>query len=73
MRLPNGKLGRRILSINELIGYDSSADAFSFIETYRWNSHNDTFEATGTMNSYLLENRIAPRTGHRPAEQARYL
>ena len=66
VRLPNGKLGRRILSINELIGYDSGADAFSFIETYRWNSHNDTFEATGTMNSYLLEQKIAPRKGLDP-------
>jgi flagellar protein FlaI len=66
VRLPNGKPGRRILSINELIGYDSSSDSFSFIETYRWNSHNDTFEATGTMNSYLLENKIAPRRGIDP-------
>ncbi|HEX5368195.1 MAG TPA: type II/IV secretion system ATPase subunit [Dehalococcoidia bacterium] len=66
VRLPNGKLGRRILSINELIGYDSGADAFSFIETYRWNSYNDTFEATGTMNSYLLEQQIAPRKGLDP-------
>ncbi len=66
VRLPSGKLGRRILSINELIGYDSSADAFSFIETYRWNSYNDTFEATGTMNSYLLEQKIAPRKGLDP-------
>jgi flagellar protein FlaI len=66
VRLPTGKLGRRILSINELIGYDSASDSFSFIETYRWNSHNDTFEATGTMNSYLLENKIAPRRGIDP-------
>jgi flagellar protein FlaI len=66
VRLPNGKPGRRILSINELIGYDSASDAFSFIEVYRWNSHNDTFEATGNMNSYLLENKIAPHRGIDP-------
>jgi flagellar protein FlaI len=66
VRLPNGKLGRRILSINELIGYDSAADAFSFIEVYRWVPHNDTFEATGHMNSYLLENRVAPARGIDP-------
>jgi len=66
VRLPNGKLGRRILSINELIGYDSAGDSFSFIEVYRWNAHNDTFEATGNMNSYLLENRIAARRGLDP-------
>jgi flagellar protein FlaI len=66
VRLPNGKPGRRILSLNELIGYDSAADAFSFIETYRWVPHNDTFEATGHMNSYLLENRVAPARGIDP-------
>ena len=66
MRLPSGKPGRRILSINEIIAYDSSSDSFSFIETYRWNAHNDTFEATGNMNSYLLENKIAPKRGIDP-------
>jgi flagellar protein FlaI len=66
VRLPNGKMGRRILSINELIGYDSGSDSFSFIEIYRWNAHNDTFEATGNMNSYLLENKIAPKRGIDP-------
>ncbi len=66
VRLPDGRPGRRILSLNELIGYDSQADAFSFIETYRWVPHNDTFEATGHMNSYLLENRVAPARGIDP-------
>jgi flagellar protein FlaI len=66
VRLPSGRPGRRILSINELIGYDSAADAFSFIEVYRWVPHNDTFEATGHMNSYLLENRVAPARGIDP-------
>ncbi len=66
VRLPNGKPGRRILSLNEIIAYDSASDSFSFIETYRWNAHNDTFEATGNMNSYLLENKIAPKRGIDP-------
>jgi len=66
VRLPNGKLGRRILSINELIGYDPATDSFSFIEVYRWNAHNDTHEATGDMNSYLLEHKIAERRGIPP-------
>lgn len=69
VRLPNGRGGRRILSINEIIGYDSQSDSFSFIEVYRWNSHNDTFEATGNMNSYLLENKIAPHRGIDPANK----
>ncbi|HXH22558.1 MAG TPA: type II/IV secretion system ATPase subunit [Dehalococcoidia bacterium] len=66
VRLPNGKLGRRITSINELVGYDAETDSFSFIEVYRWNAHNDTHEATGDMNSYILENVIAERRGIAP-------
>ena len=34
--LPNGKMGRRAVSINEIVGYDSSVDAFSFVEVFRW-------------------------------------
>jgi flagellar protein FlaI len=63
VRLPNGKLGRRVLSINEIIGYDLSSDSFSFVEVFRWNPSDDLFEFTGNMNSYLLENRVAPRRG----------
>ena len=63
VRLPNGRPGRRIVSINELVGYDPSTDSFSFVEVFRWNSAEDVFEFTGHMNSYLLENKIAPRRG----------
>jgi flagellar protein FlaI len=63
VRLPNGKLGRRILSINELVGYDPVSDSFAFVEVFRWNSAKDEFEFTGNMNSYLLENKIAPSRG----------
>jgi flagellar protein FlaI len=63
VRLPNGKVGRRILSINELVGYDPATDSFAFVEVFRWNSSKDEFEFTGNMNSYLLENKIAPARG----------
>jgi len=63
VRLPSGKNGRRILSINEIIGYDLSTDSFSFVEVFRWNPAEDVFEFTGNMNSFLLENRVAPRRG----------
>jgi flagellar protein FlaI len=63
VRLPSGKRGRRILSIAEIIDYDSESDSFSFIEVFRWNSAQDVFEFTGSDNSYLLEQAIAPRRG----------
>lgn len=66
VRLPNGKDGRRVISINEIVGYDSSSDSFSFIEVFRWNPANDTFEFTGYMNSYILEEIIALKRGIPP-------
>ncbi len=66
VRLPNGKDGRRIIAINEIVGYDSSSDSFSYIEVFRWNPSNDTFEFTGYMNSYLLEEVIAAKRGIPP-------
>lgn len=66
VRLPNGKEGRRIISISEIVGYDPTADAFSYIEVFRWNPANDTFEFTGHMNSYMLEEVIAVQRGLPP-------
>jgi flagellar protein FlaI len=63
VRLPDGKIGRRVLSISEIIDYDSDTDSFSFIEIFRWDSSRDIFEFTGNGNSYLLEQVIAPRRG----------
>ena len=69
VRLPNGKEGRRIMSINEIVGYDPSSDSFSFIEVFRWNPATDTFEFTGYMNSYLLEEVIATKRGIPPTKK----
>jgi flagellar protein FlaI len=56
-------MGRRILSILEIIGYDPVNNSFSFVEIFRWNPTEDVFEFTGHFNSYLLEQRIAPARG----------
>ena len=63
-----GSLGlvRRITSINEIVGYDPVDQAFSFIQAFRWNPANDTFEFPGYMNSYLLEEKIAIKRGIPP-------
>ena len=63
VRLPTGKMGRRVTSISEIIDYDSESDSFSFIEIFRWDSSRDIFEFTGDGNSYLLEQAIAPKRG----------
>ena len=69
VRLPNGDTGRRAVSINEIVSYDSKEDAFSFVEVFRWDPATDTFEFTGDQNSYLLEYRIAAGRGYPPARR----
>lgn len=71
VKLPNGKLGRRILSVNELFGYDSVTDSFSYAEVFHWDPITDVHEFTGYMNSYLLENKVAPARGIPPNQRRR--
>lgn len=63
VKLPNGKSGRRITSINEIVGYDSVYDSFTFIEAFHWDETTDKFSFTGHMSSHILENVIAPKMG----------
>ncbi len=72
VRLPNGSLARKLTSVNEIVSYDSIGDSFSFIETFCWNPLDDTFLFRGFQNSYLLENKIAPRRGL-PEEKRRQI
>jgi len=66
VRLPNGKAGRRLTSLNEIVGYDPTTDSFSYVEVFRWDPAHDTFEFTGYMNSYILEEVIAVKRGLPP-------
>ncbi|MDD5288575.1 MAG: type II/IV secretion system ATPase subunit [Dehalococcoidales bacterium] len=70
VRLPNGKNGRRITGINEIVGYDPVFDSFTFVESFHWDEANDKFEFTGNMSSYILENKIATKLGM-PSHQKR--
>lgn len=63
VRLPNGKTGRRALSISEIVGYDPPSNTFSFVEVFRWDPVRDAFEFVGDKNSYLLEQKVATRRG----------
>jgi flagellar protein FlaI len=66
VKLANGKSARRILSVNELFGFDPVTDSFAFAEVFHWNPETDSYEFTGYMNSYLLENKIAVKRGIPP-------
>ena len=63
VKLPNGKKGRRVTGISEIVGYEPALDSFSFVEAFKWIPEQDVFEFTGYMSSYVLEYRIAPRLG----------
>lgn len=55
-----GYLHRVVMSINEIIGYDSATDAYSYIEVFFWNPITEEFVYRGDGNSFLLEAKIAP-------------
>jgi flagellar protein FlaI len=66
VRVAGRGMARRVMSINEIVGYDPTSESFSFIEVFRWNPATDTFDFPGFMNSYLLEEKIALRRGIPP-------
>lgn len=63
VKLPGGGTVRRMLSINELVGYDPETEGFSFMAAFVWDPATDTFTFTGRGSSYLLENKIATMLG----------
>ncbi|AKB75365.1 Flagella-related protein FlaI [Methanosarcina lacustris Z-7289] len=63
VNVPGKGMGRRVLSINEIVGYDSESQSFNFMDIFKWDPVTDTFKFTGKNNSYMLENKIAPRLG----------
>ncbi len=63
VRKPNRELVRRILSVNEIVGYDPESGGISFIEVFKWDPKTDTHTFTGYGNSYLLEQKLATYLG----------
>jgi flagellar protein FlaI len=63
VKRPGGGTVRRMLSVNELVGYDPETQGFSFMAAFVWDPATDTFTFTGRGSSYLLENKIATMLG----------
>ena len=63
VKLPQGGTVRRMLSINELVGYDPETQGFSFMAAFVWDPATDTFTFTGKGSSYLLESKVATVLG----------
>jgi flagellar protein FlaI len=63
VRGKDGSTVRRVVSVNEIVDYDSASNTFSFITAFRWKAEDDTFEFPGDMNSYVLEQKVAEKRG----------
>ncbi|MCX6683766.1 MAG: type II/IV secretion system ATPase subunit [Methanoregula sp.] len=63
VKRPDGQLVRRMISCNELVGFNPETQGFTFIEMFSWEPITDTFIWSGKGSSYLLENKIATLLG----------
>ena len=64
VRVPRtGTFERRVLSVNEIVGYDPLEGRFSYIELFTWQPREDLHEFRGEGSSHLLENRVAVMKG----------
>jgi len=69
VRLPQtGMIERRVLSINEIVGYDPKEGSFSYIETFHWDPKEDRHIFRGEGNSYIFESKIAVFRGYSKRE-----
>ena len=70
VKRPDGQLVRRLISINELVGYNPETSGFTFVQMFGWEPVSDTFVFTGKGSSYLLENKIATMLGMPDSKKA---
>jgi len=58
-----GKRLRRIISIDEIEGYNKIVDGIMSRKAFEWNAADDTHLFKANRNSYILEQRVAPMAG----------
>lgn len=58
-----GKKLRRIISIDEIEGYNKAADGIMSRKAFEWDAASDTHLFKSNRNSYILEQKIAPMAG----------
>ncbi len=54
---------RRVIEIDEIIGYDPASDAIAAMPVFTWDPVTDKFMFAGRGSSYLLEEKIAVMRG----------
>jgi flagellar protein FlaI len=64
-----GKRLRRVLSIDEIEGYNKEVDGIMSRKAFEWNAVDDTHIFKANRNSYILEHRIASIAGFQDPTQ----
>jgi flagellar protein FlaI len=59
-----GRYKRRVLGINEILGYEPAEESFNFVEVFGFNPVTDAFDFRGLGTSYLLDSKIALMRGY---------
>jgi flagellar protein FlaI len=59
----DGKPIRRVLSINEIVGYNSAADSVMFIPIFTWDPSTDTVTYRGKGSSNLILTKVLLKRG----------
>jgi flagellar protein FlaI len=58
-----GRYKRRVLSLNEILGYEPVEGIFNFVEVFSFDASKDKHEFRGLGTSYLLDSKIAVMRG----------
>ncbi|NIM46402.1 MAG: flagellar protein FlaI [Nitrososphaeria archaeon] len=59
-----GRYKRRVLSVNEILGYEPADELFNFVEVFTFNPAEDNFVFRGMGTSYLLDSKVAVMRGY---------
>ncbi|MCK5458545.1 MAG: type II/IV secretion system ATPase subunit, partial [Thermoplasmatales archaeon] len=60
----DGKMIRRVTSIDEIEGYNRAVDGIMARKSFEWNALEDRHIFTANNNSYILEEKIAKNAGY---------
>jgi flagellar protein FlaI len=58
-----GRYKRRVLSLNEILGYEPVEGIFNFVEVFSFDASKDKHEFRGLGTSYILDSKIAVMRG----------
>ena len=59
-----GKYKRRVLTINEILGYEPADQAYNFVEVFSFEASTDEIVFRGLGTSFLLDQKIAVMKGY---------